>query len=62
MTAMSMGRFEKTLTMVAVDSIDKACAEKTRLITYRADVKARKWLIQTNKKIKAHQDKALEKN
>ncbi len=47
--------------MVAAGSIDKKCSEKTRLIAYRANVKAGKWLQDTNKRICAHQEIELEK-
>ena len=47
--------------MVAAGSLSKQCAEKARLLAYRANVKAGKWLQDANNKIKAHQEIELEK-
>lgn len=47
--------------MVTAGSISKACAEKARLIAYRADAKDRQWLLKANKEIREHQEIALEK-
>ncbi|KAG1707727.1 hypothetical protein GQR58_003377 [Nymphon striatum] len=47
--------------MVASGEISKQCADKAGLIAFRADVKAGKWLTETNKRIRAHQEVELEK-
>lgn len=47
--------------MLDEGKISKECASQTQLIAHRQNVKDGKWLIDKNKEIRAHKDKALEK-
>ncbi|WP_299871478.1 VWA domain-containing protein [uncultured Cocleimonas sp.] len=52
---------QKTLkAMVADGTISKECASKTKSLAYQQQVKDGRWLLEKNKEIRAHQEKALE--
>lgn len=52
---------KKLKVMVSNGEINKECSSQAKLLAYKQNVKDGRWLIDTNKRIKAHQDVELEK-
>ncbi|GAA0406952.1 hypothetical protein GCM10009133_14460 [Cocleimonas flava] len=52
---------KKLKTLVAEGAIDKECASQTKLLAYKQNLEDGRWLLDKNREIRAHQEKALEK-